>query len=63
MIEEYIDGSYEELQNCTLNMVPTRRQLLLVFQATQETWADFDVDQSNKHYYEVSRLTQADGNH
>eukprot|EP00957_Ditylum_brightwellii_P086214 6560279-Ditylum_brightwellii.AAC.1 len=63
MIEEYREGSYEELQNCILNMVPTRRPLLLVFQTTQETWADYNVDQLNKHYYVVSRSTQADGNH
>eukprot|EP00957_Ditylum_brightwellii_P079113 6016855-Ditylum_brightwellii.AAC.1 len=25
MIEDYREGSYKELQNCILNMVPTRR--------------------------------------
>ena len=55
MIEEYTEGSYEELQNCILNMVPPRRQLLLVFQTAQETWSDYDVEQLNQLYYAVSR--------
>ena len=31
MIDKHRDSTYEELQKCILNMVPTRRQLLLVF--------------------------------
>jgi hypothetical protein len=74
MIGHHRNGSYKELQNCILNMVPTRRQLLLVFQTTQETWSDYNVDQLNKLYWavtrskhnknnKVSRSTQADDNH
>eukprot|EP00957_Ditylum_brightwellii_P105189 8018086-Ditylum_brightwellii.AAC.1 len=63
MIEDYRNGSDKELEKCILNMVPTRRQLLLVLRTTMEAYAEYDVDQLNKHYYEVSRSTQADGNH
>eukprot|EP00957_Ditylum_brightwellii_P031152 2360275-Ditylum_brightwellii.AAC.1 len=63
MIEDYRSGHYEELEKCILNMVPTRRKLLLVFRTTMEAYTDCNVDQLNKHYYEVSRTTQADGNH
>eukprot|EP00957_Ditylum_brightwellii_P082328 6260236-Ditylum_brightwellii.AAC.1 len=42
------NGYYIDLQNCILNMVPTTRQLLLVFQTTQETFSDYDVEQSDK---------------
>eukprot|EP00957_Ditylum_brightwellii_P209141 15360520-Ditylum_brightwellii.AAC.1 len=73
MIESHRDGSCEELQNSILNMVPRRRQLLLVFQTTQETWSDYAVNELNKLYwklsrstpdynYEVSRSTLADDN-
>eukprot|EP00957_Ditylum_brightwellii_P155936 11869877-Ditylum_brightwellii.AAC.1 len=63
MVENYKNGSCEELEKCILNMVPTQRQLLLVFRTTVEAYADYDVDQLNKHYYEMSRTTQADGNY
>jgi hypothetical protein len=57
MIEHHRNGCYKELQNCILNMVPTRRQLLLVFQTTQETWTGYNVDQLNKLYWAVSKAT------
>eukprot|EP00957_Ditylum_brightwellii_P130585 9961295-Ditylum_brightwellii.AAC.1 len=74
MIWRHRNGSYVDLQNCILNMVPTRRQVQLVFRTTQKAFSDYDVDKSNKLYwevtrsvrnknYEVSRSTQPDGNH
>ena len=55
-------------------MVPTRKQLLLVFQTTHKACSEYDVDKLNKLYwavsrsthnknYKVNRSTQADGNH
>eukprot|EP00957_Ditylum_brightwellii_P179302 13660072-Ditylum_brightwellii.AAC.1 len=74
MVGLHRNSTYEDLQNCILNMVSTRRQLMLVFQTTQEACSDYDVDKLNKLYwkvsrstsdynYEVSRSTPADGNH
>eukprot|EP00957_Ditylum_brightwellii_P131385 10020070-Ditylum_brightwellii.AAC.1 len=63
MIEVYRNGSYEELDKCIRNMVPTRRQLLLVFRTTMIAVEDYNVTKLNDLYYEVRRTTQADGNH
>ena len=54
MIGHHRNSFYEELQNCILNMVPTRRQLLLVFRTTQEACSDYDVEQLNNLYWEVT---------
>ena len=54
-------STYEELQKCVLNMVPTRRQLLLVFQTTMLD-SDYDVDQLNILYWEVTRATKDNNN-
>eukprot|EP00957_Ditylum_brightwellii_P169677 12914861-Ditylum_brightwellii.AAC.1 len=57
MIGFHRNCTYEELQNCILNMVPTRRQLLLVFRTTQEAFSDYDVEQLNQLCWEVSKAT------
>eukprot|EP00957_Ditylum_brightwellii_P003451 261542-Ditylum_brightwellii.AAC.1 len=55
MIARHTDSTYKELQNCILNMVPTQRQLLLVFQTTKVVDSDSDVDKSNNLYWGVTR--------
>jgi hypothetical protein len=57
-----MDSTYEELQKCILNMVPTRRQLLLVFRTTILADSDYDVDQLNRVYWEVNRATKVNDN-
>ena len=57
-----MDSTYEELQKCILNMVPTRRQLLLVFRTTKLVDSDSDVDQLNKLYWEVTRAAKENNN-
>ena len=61
MIRKHMKSTYEELQKCVFNMVPTRRQLLLVFQTTMLE-SDYDVDQLNILYWEVTRATKANNN-
>ena len=61
MIQKHMKSTYEELQKCVLNMVPTRRQLLLVFRTTMLE-SDYDVDQLNNLYWEVTRATKANDN-
>ena len=61
MIRKHMKSTYEELQKCVLNMVPTRRQLLLVFRTTMLE-SDYDVDQLNILYWEVTRATKANNN-
>jgi hypothetical protein len=61
MIRKHMRSTYEELQKCVLNMVPTRRQLLLVFRTTMLDH-DYDVDQLNKLYWEVTRVTKRNNN-
>ena len=61
MIRKHMKSTYEELQKCVLNMVPTRRQLLLVFRTTMLE-SDYDVDQLNNLYWEVTRATKANDN-
>ena len=62
MIGLHRNSSYEELQNCILNMVPTRRQLLLVFRTTQEVCSDYDAEQLNNFYWEVTRSVHSKNN-
>eukprot|EP00957_Ditylum_brightwellii_P130517 9956535-Ditylum_brightwellii.AAC.1 len=63
MVKVYRNGSYVELDKCIQNMVPKRRQVLLVFRTTMIAYDDYNIDQLTKHYHEVSITTQADGNH
>jgi hypothetical protein len=57
-----MDITYEELQKFILNMVLTRRQLLLVFQTTMLADSDYDVGQLNRVYWEVTRATKFNDN-
>eukprot|EP00957_Ditylum_brightwellii_P025001 1891239-Ditylum_brightwellii.AAC.1 len=57
MTERCRNGPYEDIDKCIQNMVPTRRELLSVFRTTHIADADYDVTNSNKHYYEIRRST------